>query len=221
MSDLHTATIPEILGDDRRAGDRMSGLDPAARRLYALILYRFTEGGPPDRDELSRLGLDEDALSELVERDLVALGPDGQVAVAYPFSAVPTRHQVRTADGRAYWAMCAIDALGMPYLLHQAAEIHAREPGSDLAITIAFDPAAQTLSPDPAGAAVAVARLGEGCAAACACPHINLFGSTAAAERYLAGSDLDGAILDVPAATATGRRVFGDLLDRLGAGTRQ
>jgi hypothetical protein len=221
VSDLQPPTITEILGDDRWAADRISGLDPDARRLYALILYRFTEGGPPDRDELSRLGLGDDALSELIERDLVQLGPDSQVAVAYPFSTMPTRHQVRTEHGQTYWAMCAIDALGMPYLLHQATEIRAREPGSDRAITIAIDPAAQTLRPDPAGAAVAVARTGDGCAAACACPHINLFGSTAAAEGYLASSDLHGAILDVGAATAAGRRVFGDLLDRLGASTRQ
>jgi hypothetical protein len=139
MSDLRTATITEILGDDRWAADRVCGLDPNARRLYALILYRFTEGGPPDRDELSRLGLGDDAISELVERDLAQLGPDGQVAVAYPFSTMPTPHQVRTQHGQSYWAMCAIDALGMPYLIHQAAEIRAREPGSDRAITIAID----------------------------------------------------------------------------------
>jgi hypothetical protein len=221
MSDLQTATITEILGDDRWAADRISGLDPAARRLYALILHRFTEGGPPDCDELSSLGLGQDALSELVERDLVQLGPDGQVAVAYPFSTMPTRHQVRTEHGQSYWAMCAIDALGMPYLLHHAAEIRAREPGSDRTITITIDPAAQTLRADPTGAAVVVARAGDGCAAACTCPHINLFASTAAAERYLAASDLHGAILDVPAATAAGRRVFGDLLDRLGDATKR
>jgi hypothetical protein len=221
MSDLQTTTITDVLGDDRWAADRIAGLAPAARRLYALILYRFTEGGPPDRDELSDLGFSAHALSELVERDLVQLGPDAQVVVAYPFSASPTRHRVRTEDGRAYWAMCAIDALGMPYLLHQAAEIRAQEPGSYRAITVAIDPAAETVQAYPADAAVAVARAGNGCAAGCACPHINLFASSAAAERYLAASELHGTILDVPGAIEAGRRVFGDLLDRLGAGARR
>jgi hypothetical protein len=197
---------------------RISGLAPAARRLYALILYRFTEGGPPERDELSDVGFDAAVLSELVDRDLVQLGGDAQIAVAYPFSSSPTRHQVLTKDGRAYWAMCAIDALGMPYLLHQAAEIRAREPDSDRTILVAIDPDAQTVRADPADAAVAVARGGDGCAAGCACPHINLFGSTVAAERYLAASELHGTILDLPEATAAGRRAFGDLLDGLGAG---
>jgi hypothetical protein len=221
MSNLQTTTITDVLGDARWAADRIAGLAPAARRLYALILYRFTEGGPPDRDELSDLGFSADALPELVERDLAQLGPDAQIVVAYPFSASPTRHRVLTEDGRAYWAMCAIDALGMPFLLHQAAEIRARERGGDRAITIAIDPDAQTVRADPADAAVAVARAGDGCAAGCACPHINLFASTAAAERHLVASELYGTILDVPGAMEAGRRVFGDLLDHLGAGARR
>jgi hypothetical protein len=221
MSDLQSTMITDVLGDDRWAANRIADLAPGARRLHALILYRFTEGGPPDRDELSDLGFSADALSELVERDLVQLGRDAQIVVAYPFSASPTRHRVLTEDGRAYWAMCAIDALGMPYLLHQAAEIRAQEPGGDRAITIAIDPPTETVHADPADAAVAVARAGDGCAAGCACPHINLFASTAAAEGYLASSELDGTILDVPGAMEAGRRVFGDLLDRLGAGAQR
>ena len=93
---------------------------------------------------LSDLGFTTDPLSELVERDRVQLGPDAQVAVAYPFSASPTTHRVLTEHGRAYWAMCAIDALGMPYLLHHAAEVRAQEPRSDRVTTIAIDPATET-----------------------------------------------------------------------------
>jgi Alkylmercury lyase len=221
MTDLQTVTVTDVLGEDRWAANRIAGLSPAARRLYALILYRFTEGGPPDRDELSDLGFDAAALSELVNCDLVQLGADAEIAVAYPFSTLPTRHQVVTEDGRTYWAMCAIDALGMPYLLHQAAEIRAHEPDSDRAITVAIDPDAQTVRADPAHAAAVVARAGDGCAAGCACPHINLFGSSAAAHRHLVASELHGTVLDLPGAMAAGRRTFGDLLDRLGAGERR
>jgi hypothetical protein len=46
-------------------------------------------------------------------------------------------------------------------------------------------------------------------------PHINLFASKAAAERYLARPELRGTILTVPDATDAGRRLFGDLLERL------
>jgi hypothetical protein len=220
MSDLRTLTITDVLGDERWGANRIAGLRPDARRLYALILYRFTEGGPPDRDELSDLGFGADALSELVERDLVRLGADAQIAVAYPFSATRTRHEVLTDDGRAYWAMCAIDALGMPYLLQQAAEIRAREPDSDRAVTVVIDPDTQAVHADPADAAVVVARAGDGRAADCACPHINLFTSSSAADRYLVTSQLQGTTLDLPDAIAAGRRAFGDLLNCLGAGER-
>jgi hypothetical protein len=221
MSERQTTTITDVLGEDRWAANRIAGLNPTTRRLYALILYRFTEGGPPKRDALSDLGFDAAALSELVDRDLVQLGADAEIAVAYPFSASPTRHRVFTEDGRAYWAMCAIDALGMPYLLHQAAEIRAQGPDSDRAVTVAIDPKTQAVRADPADAAVVVARVGDGCAACCACPYIILFDSTAAAERYLVTSELGGTIFDIPGATAAGRRAFGDLLDRLTAGGRR
>jgi hypothetical protein len=151
-----------------------------------------------------------------IERVSPRVAPLAEVA-----GARVTRHRVLTEDGRAYWAMCAIDALGMPYLLHEAAEVRAQQPGSDRTIRIAIDPATETVHAHPADAAVAVARAGDGCAAGRACPHINLFASTAAAERHLADSDLYGKILDLPAATAAGRRVFGDLLDRFGAGARR
>jgi hypothetical protein len=113
--------------------------------------------------------------------------------------------------------MCAIDALGIPYLVHQAAEIDSREPGSDRSITVRIDLDTTLPRWAPAEAVVAAARSGAGCTAACACPHINLFASTAAAERYLAGPDLRGTILTVPDAAAAGRRLFGDLLERLAA----
>jgi hypothetical protein len=48
-----------------------------------------------------------------------------------------------------------------------------------------------------------------------------LFASAAAAERYLATFEPHGTILDLQAATAAGRRLFGDLLDRLGGGASQ
>ncbi|MGH3546890.1 MAG: organomercurial lyase [Pseudonocardiaceae bacterium] len=34
--------------------------------------------------------------------------------MAYPFSAAPTRHRVRLATGVDTYAMCVIDALGIP-----------------------------------------------------------------------------------------------------------
>jgi hypothetical protein len=45
------------------------------------------------------------------------------IVSAYPFSAVPTAHQVCLAGRPTLYAMCAIDALGIPCMLGQGASI--------------------------------------------------------------------------------------------------
>ena len=215
-----TALIESLLGGDRWAAERLADLTPAECSLYGFILRRFAQERPPSPPELASRGGTDGALRALVERDLVGLGDAGEVAVAYPFSARPTRHHVRIHDGRSYWAMCAIDALGIPFLTHQGAVIEAREPATDRPISVELDLDATGLRSTPAEAVVVAARSGSGCASRCTCPHINLFASPAAAERYLAQPELHGAILTVTEAAAAGRRLFGGLLERLGAPAR-
>ena len=206
-----------MIGENRWAHERVAGLGPRERRVHAAILRGFVVRPAAPRE----LAADERALASLVRRDLVQLGSDGGVAVAYPFSAGPTRQRVRVADGRGWWAMCAIDALAIPWLLWRPAEIHANEPGSDRAVTVTLDPAAGTVSCRPAEAVVVAARAGGGCVAACACPHINLFASRAAADRYLATPGLHGTTLTVGEAAAAARRLFGGLAELVAGGGRR
>ncbi len=211
---------PEDLGGalgspDRWPANRLAGLGHPERLVYEAVLSGFTQGRVPSAQELVDLGGRGDSLRTLVERDLVQLADDGEVALAYPFSARPTRHQVRLHDGRLYWAMCAVDALGIPFLVHESAEVESREPGADRTISVSVDPAAEAPRWSPADAAVVAASSGAGCSSARACPHINLFASREAARRYLDQPELDGTLLTVPEATHAGRRLFGDLLDRL------
>jgi hypothetical protein len=202
--------LSAVIGDNRWSPERIAALADDELDLYPQILQRFAEGRPPRPAEPEASPPDA-ALGRLVARDLVQLDPGGDVAVAYPFSAHPTRHRVRLGDGRCYWACCAIDALGIPYLLGERAVVDAREPDGGRPITVVVDPDAGTLRCDPPDATVVVAASGDGCAAACACPHINLLGSRGAAERYLARPRLQGTILDVAEAAAAGRALFGDL----------
>ncbi|HEX2104791.1 MAG TPA: organomercurial lyase [Solirubrobacteraceae bacterium] len=203
-----------LIGENRWARERLAGLTDDELDLYTRILQCLAAGKPPPPAQLESSA---SGLGRLVTRDLIQLDAAGDVAVAYPFSARPTRHRVRLADGRRYWANCAIDALGVPYMLRAPGVVEAREPDGEQAITVAVEPDTGTLRCDPPGATVVVAASGNGCVAACACPHINAFGSRGAAERYLAASGLRGTILDVPAAAAAGRALFGDLNDLLTA----
>lgn len=210
--------VDRILGSsDRWAANRLAGLELAERRLYNSILRGFADGQLPSVDVLGSLDGSGHAMQTLVARDLVQLGSAGDVTVAYPFSARATRHLVRLQDGRRFWAMCAVDALGIPFLIHQPAEIKAQEPGGDTAITVSVDPEADMPRWNPPGAVVVAASEGSGCSAGCACPHINFFASAEAAQRYLAQPEIEGAILTVPDAAIAGRRLFGDLLDRFEA----
>ncbi|MBR9690222.1 hypothetical protein GOV08_00905 [Candidatus Woesearchaeota archaeon] len=54
-------------------------------------------------------------IKTLAEKDLVVFREDGAITGAYPVSALPTRHKVQLKDGRSFYAMCAIDSLGIAY----------------------------------------------------------------------------------------------------------
>jgi Alkylmercury lyase len=215
VSESWAGKLAGAIGDNRWAPERLAGLGAEALGLYAFILRRFLYGRPPRAADLARAASAEDALRRLVERDLAQLGPAGEVAVAYPFCARPTRHRVRTGDGRAYWANCAIDALGIAHLVGGRAVVEAREPGSERPVTVIVDADAGTVGSAPPEATVLVASAGGDRAATCACPHINLFAARAAAERYLTAQGLRGGLLTLTEAAAAGRALFGDLLDRL------
>jgi hypothetical protein len=116
--------------------------DPAERAMHQVILRAFAAtGSPPDSDELDQTAaefgmLASDVLSRLHTTDVVRLGPDGGIRVAYPFSAAPTRHLVRLAAEVEVFAMCAIDALGIPAMLGTDAVITTSDPGNGAPITM-------------------------------------------------------------------------------------
>jgi hypothetical protein len=108
-------------------------------RLLHQILRLFLERGGPIRAEDIASAVPESSrgsvlarLAELDESDLIWIR-DGQVALAYPFSAAPTAFVVRLEDGRERFVCCAIDALGVSPMLGQPVRIvsechHCREP---------------------------------------------------------------------------------------------
>lgn len=64
-----------------------------------------------------------DSLRQLAAARVLVLQPEsGEILMAPPFSAVPTPFLVRTTRHTSY-ANCAWDALGVPVMLQDAAEI--------------------------------------------------------------------------------------------------
>jgi hypothetical protein len=203
----------------RLLGDTALGLPPFAvraarlarseRASYLRILQRTIEG-----TQNALEGLPAAQISSLIEADLIQTNRDGRLTVAYPFSVQPTRHRVTMDGGRSFQAMCAIDALGVPYMLGACGEVNSREPDAHQTVRVSVDPDGEpTWTP---AAAVAAAASSEGCCLAqAACPHINLFASPDAATRYLDTHRLRGSVLSVAEAVAAGRALFGNLLPSL------
>jgi Alkylmercury lyase len=203
----HTRTDSPLSGPSFAA--RAARLARSDRAVYRQIVQHLVENAHRSLDPVPA-----DSVGRLINADLVQVDDHGRIAVAYPFSLHRTRHRVVMQDGRRYRAMCAIDALGIPYLLREPGEVHAQEPDNGGMVRVEVDP-----DEDPVWTpkqAVAVVASGDGsCLAQCACPHINLFASSDHGERYLSAQGLRGSILSISDAAVTGRRLFGDLLHGL------
>jgi hypothetical protein len=136
VTQAHLRPDGEAIGLARgRCGARRgSELSPPERALYRWILRRFAGASTPRRRDVDHVAgehgiVAEPALQRMKDLDLIQRGPDGTICCAYPFSAQPTGHTVEIEDGRpAVHAMCAIDALGIPFMLHRGGVVRATDP---------------------------------------------------------------------------------------------
>jgi Alkylmercury lyase len=212
--------IVRVVGADEAAcRDRAKRLTAAERDVYRWILRAFAKYRKPSYDGLvevaSSHGLDvDDVLARLTEEDLVHRDPrDGQIVVAYPFSGTPTAHRVRLDGGSHTYAMCAVDALGIPFMLDAAAEITSRDPLTGEEIAVRVEPGV-TLDWRPQSAVVLWGGTSsDGLSAATCCQFVHFFASAESANGYIVERpQMTSEILAMPAAAEAGRVIFGDLL---------
>ncbi len=198
---------------------RQSRLPPPLQSLHRAVLRRFLETGSAPtrrwvRQAAADLGLAGSAVGELEAADLIHIA-GGVVAVAYPFSGVPTRHLAELDGLPAVHAMCAVDALGLPFMAGRGGRITSTDPHDGAPIMVSVR--SGTWSWTPAGAVVVVARA-TGCGTGCGsfevmCPNTVFHASRESAQAYLAGrGGLDAEIMDQRTATGRGRWNFGSLL---------
>ncbi|HEY8475351.1 MAG TPA: alkylmercury lyase family protein [Chloroflexota bacterium] len=197
-----------------------AGLTAAERQWYRTLLRAVPDfDGSPDRAwlqaEAGRCGVDLDAtLAKLEGQDLIVRDPStGAIVAVYPFSLRPTSHRVELDDGRAVYAMCAVDALGIPLMLGCEAAIHAVDPMGGEAVRVVVRPDGARWEP-PEAVVVVASRGGPGPAAEVCCGFINFFPSTGAARAYLdAHPGIRGRVLTQAEALEVARRCFESLLD--------
>lgn len=211
---LQPSTPGEVLSAWRT---RALPLDPVEKTVQQAILRAFaTTGRAPADADLAPVTAGSgrstgEVLNALHEVDAIRLAPDGQIAVAYPFSATPTRHRVRIGDQVEVYAMCAIDALGMAPMLGQDTRIESVDVTTGRPITV-ITRGGHT-SWEPAGAVVFIGADGNGPSADCCCDYLNFFTDRDAAEAWTtAHPRVPGQILDQTEAEVLGARLFGHLL---------
>lgn len=199
-------------------GPGHSPLDPVDKAVHQAILRAFAATGrPPTGSYLDPVTVGSgrtsgEVLAALHELDAIRLGPDGRIAVAYPFSASPTRHRVRLGDRVEVSAMCAIDALGMSAMLGEDTRIDSVDTTSGHPVTVTMTEGGTGW--DPAGAVVFIgADAAGGPSADCCCDYLNFFTDISAAQAWTAAHPhIPGQILTPAEAEDLSARLFGHLL---------
>ena len=131
MASLEIKTAAELIALDveGRGRTRRAGRETfASGRILRIFLDR---GGPIPVDEI--VAAFQDGLGEAIHQTLAALDNDdlirirdGQIDIAYPFSASPTPFVVRLPGAKERYACCAMDALGIAPMVGQPVEIRSR-----------------------------------------------------------------------------------------------
>ncbi|TJX13416.1 hypothetical protein E9840_09740 [Tissierella creatinini] len=65
----------------------------------------------------------KDILDVLISKNGIVVDEEKNVNFIYPVSALATNHKVKLADGREFYAMCAIDAIGTSFTFKQDVDI--------------------------------------------------------------------------------------------------
>jgi hypothetical protein len=202
-----------------RAGrGRVAPTERGLRAVHQAVLRSFLHtGAAPGISSLARHAMPfevSQVLAELADGDFLCLDHAGQITVAYPFCALPTRHRVRISGEATAFAMCAIDALGISAMTGRPAVIESADPSTGRPVTVNVDRAGSAW--DPATAVVYVGRADGQCAgpsASVCCGYINFFVTWAAASAWAASHpEITGGILGQARALQAGIAIFGQLL---------
>lgn len=75
-----------------------------------------------DIDKISEFSVKE-IIRGLVAKKILSMDGEGDINFLYPVSALPTHHRVSLGDGRSFYSMCGIDALGSTMTFNQDVHI--------------------------------------------------------------------------------------------------
>ncbi len=206
------------------------GTREEAVRQYILSQFPLRGRAPSRREILEALALrDPTEVQTILERlaalDFIALDPESQeLRSAYPFSTRPTKHLVRFhdwAEAKPVYALCAVDALGVPFMLNRDVSIASSCAHCSGPITIRVH--GQTvMACTPAETVVwrGTGTMDGECVATAFCPTVNFFCSSAHVAAWQQDRpDTAGSVLNLGEALYLGKGIFEDLLKERPRGT--
>jgi hypothetical protein len=191
------------------------------RRIYHFILQTFSRTGKPPsvlaiaaEFKIPELTVVDGYLTAIeVEGGIYRDSITGNILSAYPFSATPTNHRVFFGENRQVFAMCAIDALGIPFMLDTDATINSTCSQCGKVLSVGIANGQITTNSDELVVIYTTPRA-ECCAATELCPYINFFCSTTHAKDWQDSQPhLETKTLTLPEALELAKVVFGNLFN--------
>ena len=188
---------------------------------HRFILETFAKTGrSPGLEQIrDRFGLDNTGAAEALVSELEQTGSihrnagDAQITHAYPFSNEPTAHRVHLETAVEVYSMCAVDALGIPFMLKQDGEIRSVCAHCGAGVRVAIS-AGQVSASSPDGLVVWFPQARQGCVAATdLCPAVNFFCTAEHVEAWKQDQpDHSGELLSLEQAVERGRVIFERLM---------
>lgn len=132
---------------------RVESADAATREAYGTILKAWLQGMAPSADAIP-----QPSLRQLAALDAVV--PTATGLACYPFTTANTGIGVEFGGHRVN-AMCAIDALAIPFLARTPATIHARCAGCGATLRVRSDVSGLVEDSSPADVRVDYRQLAE------------------------------------------------------------
>lgn len=201
----------------RLATAQLSPAEDAARK-YILTEFARTGKAPSEKSiaEIMQHPSIESAhrLIERLHKADILTKEGGEIVSAYPFSAKATRHKVTFQDGHAIYALCATDALGIHFMLHEEIAVRSRCPECENEIKIEMKDG-KVASCVPQGVVEFVSsRTDCGCTAKTFCPFMNFFCSQDHLEKWRKKNpeDGNGEMYQLHQVLVHGKHIFGDFL---------
>lgn len=202
----------------RLADARLSPVEEGARK-YILKEFARTGRAPSGKAiaEAMKLPATEsaDLLVEKLHKADILTKEDGEIVSAYPFSARATRHQVIFQDGHTINALCATDALGIHFMLHENITVRSRCPECENEMKIEMKDG-KVASCYPEGVVEFVSSQKDcGCTAKTFCPFMNFFCSQEHLEKWRKKNpeNGNGEMYQLQQVLEHGKQIFGDFLE--------